>query len=378
MAAFANPYYFSNPYSPYPPGCITTPQMQQALAGDRVAEVWSGTVELLQADLAGSLVYYDNSFIPMDLTVYRVGCAEPNRSVILLEFSIPDGALADERQFVLPEVVVLNDELHGDDNGRYPMLLAAEPNSWGAGPSADGVLEQHIGDFSTRQSGASGLRWVYVLDVPVPEPDWQDINADWHPDLALSSAAYNDTVKLLVTSAYEGTLITIPPTHEVLETRRGMELNGRLSGNWVVDGATDQGVMLSFSSIVGRPVAPLESPMLVFLSWYTFDAQGRMLWLTGSAEFQAGATEVWVPLVYVSNGQFMSSQGAFRRAAGSVRLAVRSCNSIQMDYGLSELGLGMGTQFLQRIFAMEIAGFPCRDFGARLADNVPDTTRRMQ
>jgi len=85
-----------------------------------------------------------------------------------------------------------------------------------------------------------------------------------------------------------------------------------------------------------------------------------------------------VPLVYVSNGEFMSANKAHRSPAGVVRLAARSCNSIQMDYGLGELGLGVGTQFLQRIFAMEIAGFPCRDFDARLADNVADPTRRIQ
>ncbi len=369
ITAFASPYFFSNPYSPYPPGCVTTPQLQQVLAGDNVVKVWSGAILLAQALAADKLV-------PVDLAVYRAGCAEPNRSLILLEFSIPEDAPPDKRQFVLPEVVALGDELLDENN--FPMTLASEPNSWGFTGNENQEVIRLIGDFTEGLADASQLRWVYVLDVPAPPLEYGD-NSVWNSSFAMSAPRYNDLVGLRLDNGTGSTIINIAPTEQVLDTAPAIELNGRLSGNWVVDGASDQGVMLSFSSKVGRQVAPVDSPLVVFFSWYTFDAQGEMLWLTGTAEFQPGATEVDIPLVAVSNGRFMSGMKADREEFGQVQLTANNCNDIAFTYILPpSSGLASGGRHLQRVFALEIAGFACRDFDTKLAGNLPGSNRRTQ
>lgn len=375
FTAIASPYYFSNPYSPYPPGCVKTAQMEQALAGENVVKVWSGAILLAQA-------LHTDKLIPANLEVYRAGCAEPDRSLILLEFSIPDRSPQDKRQFVLPEVVALADELL-DEMFDYPMTLAAEPNSWGFVGNENREVVRLFGDFTHGADDASQFRWVYVLDVSAPPLHWEDDNdlSVWDPRLAMSAPRYNGHVGLRLHNGTGSTFINIPPTELLFDTASNSELNGRFSGNWVAEGADDQGLMLSFSSKVAQ-FSPNDTyqppPLIAFLSWYTFDAQGRLLWLTGSAEFPVGSTEVTIPLVYVSNGQFMSQQPAFRSEAGSVRLVANSCNKLRMDYELNKLALGTGTHTLQRIFALEVAGFPCRDYDARLAEIFSISAVRAQ
>ena len=39
---------------------------------------------------------------------------------------------------------------------------------------------------------------------------------------------------------------------------------------------------------------------------------------------------------------------------------------------LAAFGLGAGTLQLQRLFALETAGYPCRDYEARLASQLPN------
>jgi hypothetical protein len=135
-------------------------------------------------------------------------------------------------------------------------------------------------------------------------------------------------------------------------------------------GAADQGFLLSFSNPVppaGTAVAePENAELLVFLSWFTFDSQGDMLWLAGEARFPQGSTEVSIPILRVTQGQFLGSQAAERTVMGQVRLKASQCNELEVDYDLSGLDLGAGDLRLQRLHALEIAGYPCRDYQARL------------
>jgi hypothetical protein len=224
-----------------------------------------------------------------------------------------------------------------------------------------------FGDFlyGNHYDGIGWFGWTYVLDVF--EPPWEGY---W----PITAENYNSTFAL---SSYPSTeYIRVPSTPESLDRTPRLPLNGRLSGTWVVEGARDQGLILSFSNRM--PPAgqvdpdPRSSPVLVFLSWYTFDRDGRMLWLTGSAEFEQGATEVDVPIVLTGNGEFLGSTLADRADAGQVHLSSVSCNDLQLDYDLTKLSLGAGSGQLRRLDALEVAGFNCRDYDARqksLADD---------
>ncbi len=152
-----------------------------------------------------------------------------------------------------------------------------------------------------------------------------------------------------------------------------LPLSGRQSGTWVIEGAADQGFQLAISDQVGvrqdsAPGVP-DLPLVIFLTQYTFDTDGNMLWLTGAAEFEPGASEVTIPIERVTNGEFRGSKRADREIVGSVTITSNSCNDLGFEFDYSSLGLGQGVRRLQRIFSLETAGYDCRDYEARVAAN---------
>ncbi len=55
-----------------------------------------------------------------------------------------------------------------------------------------------------------------------------------------------------------------------------------------------------------------------------------------------------------------------REVIGSARLVAQDCNSLILEYSLEAIGLGSGTEILQRIFSLEIQGYACRDIQSRI------------
>jgi hypothetical protein len=104
----------------------------------------------------------------------------------------------------------------------------------------------------------------------------------------------------------------------------------------------------------------------MFLSWFTYDSDGEMLWLTGAAQFHMGAPFLTVPIEKVNHGEFMGNKTADREVVGSVTIAGSNCNNLRFDYDLTDIGLGTGTQNLHRLFSLETAGYTCRDLEARI------------
>jgi hypothetical protein len=170
--------------------------------------------------------------------------------------------------------------------------------------------------------------------------------------------------------------IDVPATVELFPAPLPrLPLSGRHSGTWVIAGAADQGFQLAISEQVGErqdftPGAP-DLPLVIFLSHYTYDAHGDMLWLTGVAEFAPGTSEVTIPIVKVTNGQFRGAQPANRETAGTVTLTSNNCDDLTFDYDYSSLGLGSGSARMQRLFSLETAGYDCRDYDARVEANAP-------
>lgn len=192
----------------------------------------------------------------------------------------------------------------------------------------------------------------------------------------LTADQYNDSFRLEFNWSGNsgGYSIDVPASIAEFSEDASIPLSGRLSGLWVMDATSDQGFNIAVSELVDRGNGwlyqpPYTPPLLLFLSWYTFDSAGQRMWLTGSAEFQYGETDVSFPLMPVSGGEFMGDQRAERQLVGQVKIAAHNCNNLGFEYDLSSIGLGAGTTRLSRIFSLELAGHTCRDMAARIAAN---------
>ena len=357
--AQADPYYTGNPYAPYPPGCITLLEKQPELYGDNRYRFFS-------SQMTFEVVRKIDTDIPSQNTgkarvdMYRVACSEPDRSVIMVEFTLPNKwAESRLQQFLLPE---MNGSLFDWGVG---FELRAEPNTWSHSIQQTSLTRSAFGDYTYGWDDPRRYTWRYVLDVQAQYP------AYYGGDLA---SEYNKEFFLEIHR--EGTqhrTIRVPATQSVLQANPHLPLNGRLGGNWVEKGSENQGLLLSFGSRVPRAgsrainrLDRADAELVVFLSWFTFDANGHQLWLTGSTRFPQGQYEVQIPIEQVSGGTFMGNTRADRTDVGTVRLQAKQCNDLSLDYDLRSLGLDAGTLRLERLDSLEIAGYPCRDYWARL------------
>lgn len=365
ISVLADPYYTGNPYSPYPPGCATVPEKQSSLYGNNIVPFWSGNLWL---DVVQKIQSTDPSMNLglVDMNLYRVACSEPGRSVIMVEFHLPpDLRDARRRQLILPGFA-----FEGPGGFHYaPLALNTEPHAWGQMLEQEDFTRYAIGDYTNGWDDAGRFTWRYVLDL-------SPVGASWGVDVTDIYNAYPRPLYIIQNGKIL-TWIDWPRTDELVQPNPTLPLNGRLTGIWVEEVTTDQGFVLSFSNPIPaggmQAAAPEDSALLVFLSWFTFDTQGNALWLTGNARFPQGSSEVSIPIVQVTGGQFLGDKPAARAVVGSARLKAFSCNELELEYDLALLGLDAGGMMrLQRFQALEIAGYPCRDFKARQSSLTPD------
>jgi hypothetical protein len=269
-----------------------------------------------------------------------------------LAFSLPAGT--NGTLFYTPEIRAVTGEGY-----TYVVTLAREPNSWDVGiePWNHGQVFGGDGGFDFEDHKT----WIFVLDNTSP------FNS---PSGVMSPSQYNGSFSLELNWRDDSTkyVIEVPSTASVLTANPRIPLSGRLSGNWVVEGASDQGFVISISEVIGVLGEEYwDVSLLMFLSWYTYDANGDKLWLTGAAQFLMGTTEVTIPIEDVSNGEFMGGKTADRKVVGSVTITGNNCNDLTFQYDLTDIGLGSGTEHLERLFSLETAGYVCRDLEARMA-----------
>jgi hypothetical protein len=348
----AHDNFVTNPNLPYSPGCAGDPGRYE------VPFVQDLPIQLYDH------VSRESKAVRLD--AWRASCSEPGRSVIWLRFtaSRPSG------RPLLLQLPYAAAALAGGEN---PSLrLADHPNGWGVNESdvrGYSVLKYEPGEIAHPAQKS----WTYVLDNPIPEYSWSVV-----PDV-LDPEEYNGSFDLKL---YYWTVwnpwatvadISVPATAELLTTDVGMPLNGRLSGLWAIEGAADQGITLTIADRVApadTPATPRgEGPLVLILQQYTYDADGDLLWLAGSADFPQGAREVRMPIVRVDGGEFLGDTAARRSIVGQVRIVANGCNDLDYEYDLSALGLGSGSRRLQRLFSLETAGYDCRDYAAKVAAN---------
>lgn len=310
----------------YPPACVSTANFEEVFTP-------SGTRVQFLDELVMLTSFPDtNSDVSVEMRIFRRGCKDPERSVIYISTSMVGGAAG----FFLPRLFA---EVDGT---RYPLRLVNEPNS-----------------FEQEQGGAikgPGFREFImdgVAESKIPTTD-----------NILSIAQYNGAFTLIIQDGSDPTTEFVLPitAYTGFQTPRKFPLNGRLSGNWIVEGVPDQGFLISFNEFINAD----GIQNMVFLSWYTYNTDGSLLWLTGAVFHDVAVSTVDLPLDLVTNGEFLGSKTADREVAGSATLTAESCNEITLTYDLTALGLGSNTVTLQRIFSLETAGYACRDQAARL------------
>ncbi|HET6564786.1 MAG TPA: hypothetical protein VFG52_05185 [Xanthomonadales bacterium] len=364
--------FTDNALTPYPLGCATTPSRQTLLYGDNVHKFYEGQWSLKRA---GS-----DEPTPVNVALYRVACAEPGRSVIWVEFSMA-AAEYPGVELELPLLAVrerVRDPATGETEDIWLYLdLVTEPGSWEAQYNRD-TLKPLLGDYTSDNAGGDGdtphYRWLYILEVPSPrvyknEQEWVVGAINY-----LSADRYNGEFTLVVADQWKGVwgesgMARVPSTASVVSPNPEIPLNGRLSGLWAAPEASDQGVVINVATAPVQSVSTdgidYGQQLHLFLSWYTYDVNGNPLWLTGAAPFDMGDTQVTVSLVQVEGGQFMGDRAAGRVDAGTVTITGINCNDLGFEYNLGPVGLGSGSTHLQRLSAMELAGYACRDMAAR-------------
>lgn len=333
----------------YPPGCISGPLDEIDLSANHVARFFSQRIWL---EVVHKIYSNDPkaNLGEIQLDMYRVGCSEPGRSVILAEFSLsPVWIDPRKSQLLLPYL--------GGNGPMDPIPFAWQPeaNAVGTIGSQSFFSSMALGDYTGGWSDPREFRWRYVLDVQSPGGGLGGVGY------------YNDHFSFLL---YRGNgehfyTISVPSTRTLLGSTGWLPLSGRLSGNWVEQGAPDQGFVISVNSTSNEYDWETEAgdiPLVVFVSWFTFDNNGEPLWLTGAATILQGASETELVIEAVEQGRFLGSGGAQRSVAGSARLRAVSCNRLQLEYDLESLGLGSGVLQLQRPGALEIADYTCRDY----------------
>lgn len=368
VAASASSNLQTNPYLPYPSGCTLVPKLNEQGQLDAPAiSVFDSVLQVPNPDGEG--------IVPLGLKVYRSPCAEPNRSLIWMLYSMAGQYAESGAEIPLPYVTV---QVPGQ---QLETLLrpTTEPGAWGAGADVDRT-ETRLSARSSIPAPGNGPAssnetryWLFLLDNRSPT------SAFWGVEHVLTPSEYNARLHLSVQHYWTDVTwnvvpIEVPATSELWpQPPVDLPISGRLSGNWVFEGAADQGVMLAISGRVPAglpgPVPPEDQAMVVFMAHYTFDAQGNMLWLTGAADIAEGQNRVTIPIENVTNGEFRGEKVADREIVGSVTITSNSCNNLTFEYDYASLGLGHGIKTMHRLFSLETAGYDCRDYEAKVAAN---------
>lgn len=310
----------------YPPACVSTAPLEEVFTP-------SGTKVQFLDQLVKFTAFPDtNNKADVEVKILRRGCIDPERSVISLSANIIAGGDA----YFLPRLFA---EVGGI---RYPIRLADEPNSF---------EQDHGGAIKDR-----GLK-EFIFDGVAESKIATTENI-------LSIAQYNGAFTLIIQDGFDPSIEFELPisAYTGVQKPRKFPINGRLSGNWVVEGASDQGFLISFNEFIDADGVQ----NMVFLSWYTYNTDGSLLWLTAAAFHAVAASSVDLELELVTNGEFLGNKAVDREVVGSATLTAESCNEITLEFNLEGLGLGSDTVTLTRIFALETAGYACRDQTARL------------
>lgn len=327
LSAFEN--ILTDPVDTYPPSCVVSYPM---LSDDDYfavnVPVLGGSVDLTDPNGGTRAV---------SITVSRIFCADAGRSVVTMRIEA-DGP------YIMPT-------LTGTGGGGVEVVLriASEPNSWAAdltGRVIDSVTPTY-----------------YFLENPnfVEALGFQGASVP-----SLSPGEYSGSLAILIID--EPTGAAVGNTMPAVTTSEGefpLFLQGRVSGNWVVEGAADQGFVIAVSELP-------DARTFIFVSMYTYDNDGNAIWLVAN-DFFIADTDITLDYFQLSGGRFLGAGTADRQVVGQATLRAISCGRLEFEYDFG--GLGSGTVDLVRLFDAEIMGYGCSSFEDRVSGGSAAVSR---
>ncbi len=320
--------YLSNYTTPIPPACITNLQVLDRFNYSASQVISQEVVTWINTDFQEQ---------DLEITVWQMGCPETGRRLLLVDLELLD----DPDGFLNIALLPLPWGRIPGDQTRYWFRLNAEPNTNQAMDDVTGIIYE-------------GIKASFILDTYAP------LAADFNFDKIMLANQYNGAFQLELDDPENFTSTIQIPSYNGNLAAADMTLTGRLSGNWVTPSVSDQGFVLAFEELAE------ESKGLFFLSWYTYDSNGNLLWLTGANTYRLEASQVSFDIELVTNGQFLGSKTADRQVVGSGTISAFDCNDLELSYNLNTLGLGSGTIPLRRLFSLEIQGYACSDSATRI------------
>ncbi|MBS3743766.1 MAG: hypothetical protein KGY48_05360 [Wenzhouxiangellaceae bacterium] len=310
--------------TPFPPGCLSIDLPEQPRSAESL---------VLDQTIAAPTINSDTRDGSVLVQAWRVACAGDEFSVMLVRMRQVGGDLP----IVVPEVFADSGDV---DFPLHKAQLQLLPGSGNVGASGDIIT-------------TAGTTWMLAVDpVPLQEGDALFLPED-----------YNETFSLefnwgsYAPAEPEGTVFLIDRFEPSLDPPQFDEpvLNGRYSGQWVREGAANQGLVLQIAEQVDEN--------FVFAIFFTY-LDGEPVWVTGNST--AGVPEpgpVTVPMFTLENGAFItdgnqpSADQVPPTDAGSIEIEVIDCNRLQVNYDFTPLGKGTGSIELDRF--IRIAGYDC-------------------
>lgn len=261
---------------------------------------------------------------------WRIGCHEPGRSAIALNF----------------------DRISGSTEVRYPMPILISQDAL---PRPAGLFHFGRSDYYDPQ----GLAMTPMSDQGTSAfSEGVTMVVDAHAE-RITAEKYNSLLVLrLDWPSGAKTSMRIPNYSEYSSVPQMSEapLHGRYTGQWVVDGLPRQGLVLQIGEV------PPERNYL-FLIMFTY-LDGEPSWVVGNTDFPVGASAVTVEMYTLEGGEYFTAPlGSYTDAdvtlqqVGTMTIRPRHCNVVDVDIDFSRSGFGQVTRRFDRL--IRIAGYDC-------------------
>ena len=261
---------------------------------------------------------------------WRIGCHEPGRSAIALNFKLISGR---------PEV-------------RYPTPVLVSQDAL---PREAGLFHFGRSDYYDRL----GFAMTMMTDQTTPSfVDGATLIVDAHAE-RITPEKYNSLLTLrLEWPSGEETVITIQNYDEFASMPQLPEtpLHGRYTGQWVVDGLPRQGLVMQIGEL------PPDRNYL-FLTMFTY-LDGAPTWVVGNTDFPVGANSVTVEMFTLEGGEYFTEplhsyqrEDVTQQNLGTITIRPRHCNIVDADIDFSAVGFGHVSRRFERL--IRIAGYDC-------------------